>query len=389
MIIADVCEFYAERGGGVRTYIEQKFAVARQCDVELVLIAPGPETRTQHRKGGRIHWVEAPFERFDQRYHRFDAAEPVTRLLNEIKADVIEASSPWRGARIVADYKSKSLKSWFLHMDPVAVYPDSFLYPALPESVIDLLATPLWRRMRWLSRCFDTSIVASETVAKRFAAHGLEKLHVVPLGIERDIFDAATPSTATRGEMLAACGFGDVSTPLLLAVSRHHPEKRLHLLIKAVARINAERPLALVIAGDGPWRHRIERQASPHPQIHLAGPVTDRARLASMMASSDALLHGGAAETFGIAVAEALCASLPVIVPDRGGAADLGDGPHAERYAAGDVTSLCDAIRHLLDEPEKAMRRSKARDAARRLLTPEGHLQALVAHYQELLRSRN
>jgi alpha-1,6-mannosyltransferase len=384
LIIADVCEFYAERGGGVRTYIEQKFAVAQQCNVELVLIAPGSQTRTQARDGGRIHWIEAPFERFDQRYHRFDEAQPVTRLLDESKADVIEASSPWRGARIVADYKGKSLKSWFMHMDPVAVYPDSFLYPAVQESVIDFLAAPLWNRMRWLNARFDTSVVASHTVARRFEAHGLKDLHVVPLGIERAAFDAAMPSPAVRLEMLKACGFDDPATPLLLAVSRHHPEKRLNLLIRAVAAFNEQRPLALVIAGDGPWRRRIERQASACARVHLAGAVTDRARLASMMASSDALLHGGAAETFGIAVAEALCAGLPVIVPNRGGAADLGDARHAERYAAGDMGSLTDAMARMLDG--LAGRRAHAREAATRLLTPAGHLLALRAHYERLLR---
>jgi len=40
--IVDVAEFYAERGGGVRTYVNQKLAAAAAAGHEAVVIAPGP-----------------------------------------------------------------------------------------------------------------------------------------------------------------------------------------------------------------------------------------------------------------------------------------------------------------------------------------------------------
>lgn len=62
------------------------------------------------------------------------------------------------------------------------------------------------------------------------------------------------------------------------------------------------------------------------------------------MASADALVHGCEAETFCMAAAEARASGLPVIVPDRGGAADHADRAPSRRYRAGDVQSLRDAI---------------------------------------------
>jgi alpha-1,6-mannosyltransferase len=385
MRIADVCEFYSPRGGGVRTYIDQKFRIAGQCNVDLHVIAPGPHAHDEVREGGVIHWVAAPFERFDKNYHRFDAAEPVTRWLDALAPDVIEASSPWRGASIVADYVTPAVKSFFMHMDPVAVYPDTFLYPRWPESWINGLAGSLWRRLRRLSAAFDTSIVASHTVAQRLASQGLSRLTVVPLGIERAIFDLAQPDLAIRRSMLAECGIDDPDAPLLVSVSRHHPEKRLGFLMKAVDQLEYPKPVGLVILGDGPWRKQVTAVARRCRHVNLAGRVTDRQTLATMVASADALLHGGAAETFGIAVAEALCAGLPVIVPDRGGANDFAGGLHAEQYRTGDIESCREAIVRMLDPDRLGQRQQAARQISRQILSPAGHLETLVHKYSELI----
>lgn len=373
--IADVCEFYSTRGGGVKTYIDQKFAIAHTLGVDLVVIAPGPRTHMETRPGGRLYWVESPFERFDQHYHRFTDAAPVHALLHQEQPDVIEASSPWRAASIVAAFP-RGLKALFMHMDPVAVYPETFLAPCLPFPWIDAISAPLWTRLRALSQMFDTTVVASHTVAARFSAHGLVRVATMPLGVDKTPFLNAQPDPTVRAEMLAACGC-DANTPLLLAVSRHHPEKRLGWLMRRV--IASPTPRALYVVGDGPWRTMLDRIA--RPPVYLAGRIQERDRLATMMASSDALLHGGAAETFGIAVAEALCAGLPVIIPDRGGAADFA-GPHAQSYRMGDAKGCDDAVERML--AGLPQHRARARQAAHTVLTPADHLRQLAAHYRAL-----
>jgi alpha-1,6-mannosyltransferase len=62
------------------------------------------------------------------------------------------------------------------------------------------------------------------------------------------------------------------------------------------------------------------------------------------MASSDALVHGCEAETFCMVAAEARASGLPVIVPDRGGAADHANGMFDRHYHAADAGALREAM---------------------------------------------
>ena len=66
----------------------------------------------------------------------------------------------------------------------------------------------------------------------------------------------------------------------------------------------------------------LRRHIAGNPHIQLLAPERDRPRFATLLASADALVHGSASETFGMAPAEARACGVPVIVPDQGGAAD-------------------------------------------------------------------
>lgn len=121
------------------------------------------------------------------------------------------------------------------------------------------------------------------------------------------------------------------------------------MVVSAVAATGITHPVGLILVGDGRDRGRVVRQIDGNPHIQLLAPVTDRLELARLMASSDALIHGCEAETFSMVAAEAVASGLPIIVPDRGGAADhalSGSGLH---YAATDATSAAQAIRIFID----------------------------------------
>ncbi len=384
MKIVDICEFYSPRGGGVRTYVDQKLAAAAQLGAEWVIIAPGPRDDTERRAGGRIHWVRSPPTRLDTRYHRFDDAAAVHTLLDQEAPDLMEISSPWMAAKIGLAYDRPIPRSFIFHMDPVAVYPETFLAPWLSDRMIDWLSAPLWTHLRCINARCDLTVVASQKVKARLVQHGFSRLAHVPLGIDLPNFTAAAHDRKVRTEMVKACGFAIPETPLLIAVSRHHPEKRLGMLMQAVTRVNAQQPLALFIVGHGPWTMRVRAQARRAKGVFVAGSIDDRSILATMLASSDALLHGGAAETYGIAVAEALAAGLSVIVPDRGGAADFASGPAALSYRAGDVGACTAAILRLLADGCADFRRAAARAAAKSLFSPVAHVQQLLAHYAAL-----
>lgn len=387
MKIVDVAEFYSEQGGGVRTYIRQKLAAGSKLGHEVVIVAPGAHDRTESCDGGRIIWVNAPRLPVDHRYHMFWGAKAVHRILDAEQPDVVEASSPWRGAWIVRNWQGAAAKALFMHADPVASYPHVLLGGLMSTRRIDRMFDWFWSYLRRLSAGFDATVVSGEWLARRFQSFGLHNPVAVPFGVDRALFSPAMRDLDLRRIMLGQCGLG-AEAKLLIAIGRHHPEKRLGTLIEAVALANKHRPVGLCIVGDGISRRLTERKAWSVPQVHVAGQITDRVHLARCLASADALLHGCSSETYGLVAAEALYSGVPLIVPDAGGASDLADISYAETYAAGDAAAAAYAILNLLkrNRPDLSARAFAA--AETRIGPPEQHFRRLFDLYARMPRSR-
>ncbi|PHS25824.1 MAG: glycosyl transferase family 1 [Robiginitomaculum sp.] len=385
MKIVDIAEFYSEQGGGVRTYIDQKLEYSAYNGHHTVIIAPGAEDREELRPGGKIIWVRGRRIPVDPRYFLFSDPVPIYKILDREAPDVVEGSSPWKGGWIAAKWRGPAVRSFFVHADPVAAYPQTFLEPILGKRMVEQMFAWFWRYLERLSRLYDTSVVAGSWLADRFAGYGLRRPHAIPLGIQREIFSPLLRRETARLSMLRACGIENPNAKLLITVSRHHPEKRLGTLIKAVSKGKFHQQVGLYVIGDGPDRRRVERLANKAQGVFVAGQIKDRPRLAQMMASADAMLHGSASETFGIVVGEALCSGLPIIVPDIGGAADLARPAYAETYKAGNVEACQAAIGRLLQRSPEELRKAALGGAASHVHSPDEHFKALFDHYAALI----
>ena len=99
MRIVDVNEFYSPTGGGVRTYIDRKMTIMAEMGHELICIACGKEDRVEERVGGgKVIYVKSPGLPFDKNYGFFTRRDPIWRLLDHYRPDVVETSSGWRPA---------------------------------------------------------------------------------------------------------------------------------------------------------------------------------------------------------------------------------------------------------------------------------------------------
>ena len=349
MKIVDVNGFYAEAGGGVRRYVDAKFAAAHRAGHELTVIAPGAASRVEARVGGQVVWVKSPPMPFDPRYRRFADVTEAWRAIEMAAPDVIEGSSPWRGGTIAATWPGRAVRALVFHQDVVAGYAHTLLDRWLSREAIDVLAAPWWARLRKLSARFDVTVAGGEWLARRLAAHEVANALAVPFGIEAGGFGHERRDAGLRAELLARCG-ATVNGRLLLAVSRFHPEKRLPTVIDAFARARRARPdLGLVVVGDGLARGAVEQAAARAGHVALIGAVDDRGELARLLASADLLVHGSGAETYGLAVAEAIVSGLTVVVPDSGGAADLAPRGTGLTYRTGDAAACARAILAALD----------------------------------------
>lgn len=387
MKIIDVAEFYAPRGGGVRTYIDLKLRAARAHGHELIVLAPGAEDRRERRDGGHIIWVASPQLPVDPRYRLLVREAAVHELLDREAPDIIEASSPWTGAWIAARYRAKSgrtvRKSLVYHHDPVAVYPQTWLGARFGAERVDRWCAGYWRYLQRLTSHFDLTVVSGAWLARRLAQHGVKNAAAVPFGVDKALFAAARPDPALRRELLQRAG-APAHAKLLITVSRLHPEKRLATLMAAVRELSRTQEVALVVYGDGPFAGYYRRRAHGLP-VYLAGLTRDRQELARALASSDALLHGSSAETFGLVVAEALCAGVPIIVPDAGGALEFAGEGYAERYRAGDAIGCAAAAKRLLRRDCSLLRAASLKASETRVLSHDQHWGRLFESYAALL----
>jgi alpha-1,6-mannosyltransferase len=199
------------------------------------------------------------------------------------------------------------------------------------------------------------------------------------MGIDQNCFSPALRDPDLRARLLARCALPREAT-LLLGVGRHAPEKRWPMVVRAVAAAGITHPVGLILAGDGRDRARVLRQIDGNPHIQLLSPITDRLELARLMASCDALIHGCEAETFSMVAAEAVASGLPIIVPDRGGAADHALPDKGLLYAATDAASAADAIRTFID--------ARAPRPAPRARTMARHFDELFALYEACAEGR-
>ncbi|CAM3196348.1 Glycosyltransferase [Sphingomonas antarctica] len=381
MKIVDVCAFYAPQGGGVRTYIDRKLASGPAMGHEIVVIAPGETNRVEERgPGARIIWVESPRFPVDFKYRYFASAEVLHALLDQERPDIVEASSPWRSASMVAAWRGDALRALIMHADPLSAYAYRWFEDVASQSTVDRQFDWYWRHLLRLDARFDAVVSAGASLTDRLRQGGLRRVVTIPMGTEPHLFSPELRDEDLRARLLARCGLGPDAT-LLLGVGRHAPEKRWPMIIDAVTMAGVNAPVGLVLIGNGRDRAKLLRRAGDNPHVHFLSPIADRPALARLLSSGDALVHGCEAETFGIIAAEARASGLTLIVPDRGGAADQAREAGGYCYASGDTRAAAAAIGTFLTDRQTGPVATKPAPPPRSM---DDHFAELFALYHNM-----
>ena len=379
MRIVDVCAFYAPSGGGVKTYVERKLQAGAAAGHEIIILAPAESDAVVEAKGGgRI--VMMPARRFplDRRYSYFDDEASLHAMLDRLQPDLVEASSPWASAAMVARWNGDVPRALIMHADPLSAYAYRWFGSVLSRRTIDRGFDWFWRHLRRLDARFDMVVSASDSLSRRLLAGGLRNVVTLPMGVEPGQFSPARRNGDLRAKLLERCGLGPEAT-LLLGVGRHAPEKRWPMVIDAVRSAGYSSPLGLILVGDGRDRARVVRAAAHNPHIQLLAPIHDRPTLAELLASADALVHGCEAETFCMVAAEARASGVPVIVPDEGGASDQAAATGGLLYKAAQADSLAATILDFTRRRPEMLHH--ATDMAAAVTTMDQHFNRLFTTY--------
>ena len=121
----------------------------------------------------------------------------------------------------------------------------------------------------------------------------------------------------------------------VVTVGRLTRQKRTYLVIEAIAALHASgRPIGLTIVGDGPERPALDRivaRLGLREHVVFTGAVPPET-VPGLLDGADVFVFPARHEGFGLAVAEALMAGVPVVVAaDGGGVLDIArPGPGAE-----------------------------------------------------------
>ena len=123
MRIVDVCAFYAPGGGGVKTYVERKLRAGPAAGHEIVVLAPGERYEERHfGRDARIVTLPAPSFPLDRAYRYFDDEAALHAALDRLRPDMVEVSSPWTSAAMVARWRGSAPRALVMHSDPLAAY---------------------------------------------------------------------------------------------------------------------------------------------------------------------------------------------------------------------------------------------------------------------------
>jgi glycosyltransferase involved in cell wall biosynthesis len=240
--------------------------------------------------------------------------------------------------------------------------------------------------LEWLKRALVRAsagfLVPGRASAEYLAGlgSGARPVEIAPNAVDtRHFGEAVADARRERDALRAELG---VTGCVVLCVARLAPEKNVGLLLEAFGRLGEG---ALVIAGSGEERARLERDAPPGTRF--TGWL-EREQLVRWYAAADVLVSPSRSEQWGFALNEAAAAGLPLVTTTAVGAARelVEDGVNGFVVEPDDVDGLAAALRRLADDPalrERAGARSRELAATH---TPEAWAEAVARLASRLCR---
>src|SRR5260370_27222855 len=358
--VIQVGKYYPPHVGGIETHLQALCeGLKTSHDVQVFVAHDRRRDQDEIADGVAVHRLGIQFK---------IAGAPVCHTMpwkiRRARADIVHLHLPNPAgvlAILASGYRGPLLATW--HSDVIR------------QRRLAKMFEPIQRR--FLANCDALIATSPNYVETSTDLHRLRKRTVViPYGIAVEQFcdpPAARVAAIRRGR----------STPLILAVGRVVYYKGFEYLIRAMTRIDA----TLLIVGDGPTRHSLERAARElgvASRIEFLGEMQPRDIVPYYHAADLFVLPSIArSEAFGIVQLEAMACGKPVVNTNLASGVPFAslDGVTGITVEPANTDALVSAINRLLAD---AQLRSEYGEAARRRVQQEFTIDAMVQRTRDL-----
>jgi alpha-1,6-mannosyltransferase len=364
MHLVDTTVFYSPTSGGVKRYLNAKHDwFTAHSSWEHSLLVPG---EGEHIERGGVSTVPAVLIPGTFNYRLPLNPRRWTELLDRLEPDLIEVGDAFHPAWCASRVAQR-------RGIPLAAFYHSNLPQIIGRRMGDVSERTVSRYIRWLYERFDVVFAPSRLMCEFLRSIGVRHSAYQPLGVDAEIFHPKRRTLDLR-KMLGL----SPDTRLLAYAGRFAGEKNVPVLLQAFAKLG--RPYHLLLIGGG-------REARPTSNVTMLPYRRDSYELAQWLASSDALVHAGTRETFGLVLLEAMACARPVVAARASAIPEFVDeavGMLAEPY---DSDSMAEAISGLYGRDLNAVG-AAARAKVLRHFTWGQAFQIQVAAYANLMGAR-
>ncbi|MBN2454688.1 glycosyltransferase [Candidatus Woesearchaeota archaeon] len=187
------------------------------------------------------------------------------------------------------------------------------------------LKSPFFRALaKWTLKNADEVTVNSRATAEAVRRVADVRMQIIPMGVDLKLFSSGSAAKIRKK-------YG-INGKALLFVGRLAEKKGVAFLVSAMKRIVRKYPsCTLLIVGDGPERHLLERQVRSlnlSKNIIFAGSVPKKElpafyRAADVFVLPSIVARSGDTEGLGVVLLEALASGTPVAASNVGGIPDI------------------------------------------------------------------
>ena len=361
--VLHVGKFYPPHKGGMETHLRDLcLGLSQSLEIEVLVANDSWRTERSRPDGISVTRVGTPISLLGA------PVSPTTaRRIRDARAQIVHLHFPHPTAAfafLASRVDTPLVISW--HSDIVR------------QRFTTILIAPLMRRV--LARC--GALIAGSAAyldSSPTLSTNRARCHVVPYGVpigKFERFDSARVAELRRRH-------GD---RIVLAVGRMIYYKGFEHLVRAMVNVRG----SLLLAGDGPMRKRLEREARElgiADRVIFAGRVED-SELVDLYHACDvfALPSIARSEAFGIVQLEAMACGKPVVNTrlDSGATQVSIDGMTGLTVAPSDPIALASALNLLLGDPPM---RAAMGAAGRRRVREEFSIEAMVRRTIEVYQS--